>query len=300
MRQLLLDVAERSADYLEGLPERRVAPSAEALEALSWLGGELPDGPTDPAEVVALLDEVGSPATVASAGPRYFGFVTGGSLPAAVAADWLGTAWDTNGGPRASSPVSAVIEEVALEWLVDVLGLPSGTGGGFVTGATMANFTGLCAARSALLRRTGWDVDRQGLFGAPELRVVVGEEVHVSLLKALGLAGLGRDRVERVPVDGQGRMRPRRAASARRPHDPLPAGREREHRRGRSDGGAGRRGPGSGRVGPRRWRLWHVGRGRSGAPIAGRWDRRRRLVGDRRAQVAQRPVRQRAGLRPRP
>jgi glutamate/tyrosine decarboxylase-like PLP-dependent enzyme len=207
MRTLLLDVAERAAVYLDGLADRPVAPTAEALDRLARLGGDMPARPTDPAEVVALLDEVGSPATIASAGPRYFGFVIGGALPAAVAANWLGAAWDNNAGPRPASPVAAHLEDVALRWLVDVLGLPEGAGGGFVTGATMANFTGLAAARHALLERAGWDVEGQGLFGAPPLRVVVGDEVHVSLVKALGLAGLGRDRVERVPADEQGRMR---------------------------------------------------------------------------------------------
>jgi glutamate/tyrosine decarboxylase-like PLP-dependent enzyme len=208
MRKLLLDVAERSADYLDAVGDRPVFPAAGAIDALERLGGDLPDGPTDPAEVVALLDEVGSPATVASAGPRYFGFVVGGSLPAAVGANWLGTAWDSCAGLWAAAPAASYAEGVALGWLVDVLGLPSGTGAGFVTGATMANFSGLGAARHALLERAGWDVERHGLFGAPALRVVVGDEVHVSMLKALGLAGLGRERVERVPVDGQGRMRP--------------------------------------------------------------------------------------------
>ncbi|MGH9117587.1 MAG: pyridoxal phosphate-dependent decarboxylase family protein [Acidimicrobiales bacterium] len=206
MRTLLMDAAERSASYLDGLSTRSVAPPADAIAGLAALGGELPDDPTDPGEVLALLDDVGSPATIASAGPRYFGFVIGGSLPAAVAASWLATAWDNNAGLRVASPVGAHLEAVALAWLVDVLGLPEGTGGGFVTGATMANLTGLAAARHALLRRAGWDVEGLGLFGAPELRVVVGDEVHVSLLKALSLLGLGRDRVVRVPVDDQGRI----------------------------------------------------------------------------------------------
>ena len=206
MRELLMDAAERSANYLDGLDHRSVAPPADAIAGLAALGGELPKDPTDPAEVLALLDEVGSPATIASAGSRYFGFVIGGSLPATVAANWLATAWDNNTGLQVASPVAARLEAVALGWLVDVLGLPEGTGGGFVTGATMANLTGLAAARHALLQRAGWDVEGLGLFGAPELRVVVGEEVHVSLLKALSLLGLGRDRVVRVPVDDQGRM----------------------------------------------------------------------------------------------
>lgn len=207
MDDLLRDTAERASRYLSGLQERRVAPSAEAVGRIKELGGPMPEKPADPAEVLAMLDQIGSPATVASAGGRYFGFVTGGSLPAALAANWLGGAWDQNGVLVASSPVAAAIEEIALGWLVDVLSLPAGTGAGFVTGATMANFTALAAARHAILEASGWQVEAQGLFGAPPITVVVGEEVHVSLLKALSLLGLGHQRVVRVPVDGQGRMR---------------------------------------------------------------------------------------------
>ena len=157
--------------------------------------------------MIALLDEIGSPAAMGSAGPRYFGFVIGGSLPAALAANWLAGAWDQNAGLVAASPIAAKLEEVAMRWLLDVLGLPAGCGVGFVTCATAANFSGLAAARHALLARKGWDVEAQGLFGAPPITVVVGEEVHVSVLKALAMVGFGRDRVTRVPVDGQGRMR---------------------------------------------------------------------------------------------
>src|SRR5574341_1979749 len=206
LEPLLRDAAQRAARYLAGLDERPVAPTQEAVRGLSELDAPLPDGPGDPAEVLAELDEIGSPATVASAGPRFFGFVIGGSLPAALAANWLAAAWDQNAGLIAASPVAARLEEVALRWLVDVLRLPPGTGGGFVTSATLANFAALAAARNALLNRKGWDVEAQGLFGAPEIKVVVGDEVHVSLLKALSLLGLGRERVTRVPVDGQGRM----------------------------------------------------------------------------------------------
>src|SRR5574341_188791 len=205
---LLHRTAAYAAAYLDSLPDRPVFPSSDALAALDALGGPLPDQPADPAVVIDLLDRVGSPATVASAGGRYFGFVTGGSLPAALAANWLAGAWDQNVHLVIASPVGAYLEEVALRWLVDVLRLPGGAGGGFVTGATMANFSGLLAARHALLVRQGWDVEAQGLFGAPPVAVVVGDEVHASLLKALTLAGFGRERVTRVPVDVQGRMRP--------------------------------------------------------------------------------------------
>jgi glutamate/tyrosine decarboxylase-like PLP-dependent enzyme len=205
--QLLSSAAERAGRYLDALAERPVISTPGALDRLSELGGPLPQGPADPAEVLALLDEVGSPATIASAGPRYFGFVIGGTLPACLAANWLATAWDQNAGLRVMSPVAAAVEEISLGWLVEVLGLPPGTGGGFVTGATMANFAGLAAARHEVLARAGWDVESQGLFGAPPVTVIVGDEVHVSLLKALSMLGLGRERVVRVPVDGQGRMR---------------------------------------------------------------------------------------------
>jgi glutamate/tyrosine decarboxylase-like PLP-dependent enzyme len=205
---LIFDAARRAAAYLAGLDDRRVAPSSSVVTELDRLAFAFPSEPTPPEDVLALLDDVGSPATVASAGGRYFGFVIGGALPTAVAASYLATAWDQDCGYHVMSPATARFEEVALGWLTEVLQLPAGTGGGFVTGATMANFSGLAAARHALLARLGWDVERRGLFGAPELRVVVGDHVHISLVKALGMVGLGRDRVIRVPADDQGRMRP--------------------------------------------------------------------------------------------
>ncbi len=207
MKELLTDVTDRVIRYKEKLGARSVGPSKESIDALSRLGGELPDEPTDAQEVVRLLDGFGSPATVATTGSRYFGFVVGGTLPAALAANWLAGAWDECGGGTVTSPLTAVLEEICLGWLLDVLKLPAGTGGGFVTGATMANFTALAAARHALLAKQGWDVEAQGLFGAPPIQVIVGDEVHASLLKALTLVGLGRERVHRVPVDEQGRMR---------------------------------------------------------------------------------------------
>ncbi len=208
MQNLLRQAAERSIHYLESLDQRRVFPDAAALARLAELEGPLPEAPTPPEMILATLDDIGSPATVASAGGRYFGFVTGGTLPAALAANWLAGAWDQPADMVVASPTGAKVEEVAMRWLLDVLALPPEAAVGFVTGGTMANFAGLAAARHALLQRQGWDVEAQGLFGAPPLTVVVSDEVHVSLLKALSLAGLGRDRVIRVPVDGQGRMRP--------------------------------------------------------------------------------------------
>lgn len=207
MHDLLQSAAQRAAHYLNALDTRNVAPSSEALARLNELGGPLPDAPDDPADVLALLDRVGSPATVASAGGRYFGFVVGGTLPAALAANWLAGAWDQNAGMKIMAPVASAVEEIAQRWLLDLLALPAEAGVGFVTGATMANLSALAAARHALLERAGWNVEAQGLFGAPPITVLVGDEVHVSLLKALSILGLGRDRVVRVPVDDQGRMR---------------------------------------------------------------------------------------------
>ena len=207
MEELLRDVTERAIRYHDNLSARSVAPSHEAVGRLAQLREPLPQQPADPREVLALLDEIGSPATVVTAGGRFFGFVTGGSLPAALAANWLAGAWDQNAFSFASSPAAVVLEEVALGWVLDALALPPDCGGAFVTGATMANFTALAAARNAVLSRFGWDVEAGGLFGAPEVRVVVGAEAHPTLLKALGLLGLGRKRLSAVPADGQGRMR---------------------------------------------------------------------------------------------
>ncbi len=205
--RLLQSAARRSAAYLAGLDQRSVAPSSEAVAALSRFHTPMPDVGAEPERVLALLDEVGSPATMAMAGPRFFGFVIGGSLPTALAAHWLATAWDQNTGLFRVTPGTATLETVALGWLLELLRLPSDCGGAFVTGATVANFVGLAAARHAVLRQVGWDVEADGLFGAPPITVVVGEEAHPTLLKSLGLLGLGRDRVLRVPVDDQGRMR---------------------------------------------------------------------------------------------
>jgi glutamate/tyrosine decarboxylase-like PLP-dependent enzyme len=207
MKELLDDAAVRATRYLENLGDRRVGPSSEAVAALSELAGPLPEGPSNPESVLATLDRYGSPATVASAGGRYFGFVTGGSLPAALAANWLASAWDQNVGLWVQSPAAAAFEDVAASWLRTIFGLPASCGVGFVTGATVANFTCLAAARHGILKRAGWNVEEKGLFGAPEVNVVVGEEVHASLLKALSLVGFGKSRLTRVPVDNQGRMK---------------------------------------------------------------------------------------------
>ncbi len=208
MRELLQDTAERAILYLEGLNARNVQPTPEAVAKLKQLDTPLPDDSTEPEAVIQLLDEICSPATTAMAGPRYFGFVTGGSLPVTVAANWLAGAWDQNNALYTMAPAMASLEQVALRWLIDVLGLPSECGGAFVTGATMANLSALAAARHAVLQQAGWNVEADGLFGAPPIMVVVGAEAHPSLFKALGLLGLGRNRVVKVPADSQGRLRP--------------------------------------------------------------------------------------------
>jgi glutamate/tyrosine decarboxylase-like PLP-dependent enzyme len=205
-RALLEDAARRAQAYLAGLADRGVAPSPAAVEALAALDFPLPTAGRGAAEVLALLDDVGSPATVASAGPRYFGFVTGGALPAAVAAAWLTAAWDQNTALAMMSPAAARLDGVALRWVIELLGLPADAGGGFVTGATMANVTCLAAARDAVLARAGWDAAGQGLVGAPPISVVVGAEAHTTVRKALGLVGLGRGRAIALPADDQGRI----------------------------------------------------------------------------------------------
>jgi len=204
---LLADAARRAQAYLDRLDTRPVAPSATEVAALARLDEPLPRGPGAAADTLALMDEIGSPATVASAGPRYFGFVTGGALPAAVAAGWLASAWDQNGAMRVMSPAASAIEATARRWLVEILGLPSETHVSFATGTTTADMTTLIAARRAVLQRHGWDVERQGLAGAPRIRVIVGEAVHTTLYRALSVVGVGRDQIHHVPADDQGRMR---------------------------------------------------------------------------------------------
>jgi glutamate/tyrosine decarboxylase-like PLP-dependent enzyme len=205
--QLLEHAKNAAVDYLNGVDNRSIVPRPEAIAALDQLGGPVPETPTDPEAVLALLHQYGSPATIANAGGRYFGFVNGGCVPAALAAGWMVNAWDQNAAMHVQSPAAVGLEEIAIEWVRQLLGLPDGTAGAVTTGATMANFCSLAAARHALLERAGWDVENDGLYGAPELTVVIGEEAHSSVIKALGMLGLGRRRVLRVPVDGEGRMR---------------------------------------------------------------------------------------------
>ena len=205
--QILDDAARRAIAYLNSLHNRPVSPRRDAIERLNLLETPVPQESTASGEVLARLDEFVSPATMAMAGPRFFGFVIGGSLPVTLAANWLAAAWDQNAGYDAPTPGVARLEEIAQRWLLEMLDLPKQCAVGFVTGATVANFTALAAARNAVLKRCGWSVEADGLFGAPPIQVVVGEECHPTLLKSLGMLGLGRSRLTRVPADSQGRMR---------------------------------------------------------------------------------------------
>ena len=207
-QEILADAATRALRYLQTIRERHVGVTQEALDRLPALGGALPAQGQAPKAVLLMLDEIGSPATLASTGGRLFGGVIGGALPATVAAHWLAAAWDQNACLFDFSPVAAYLEDVVLGWLLSLLGLPPTSGGSFVTGTQMADVTALAAARHALLRKVGWDVEGDGLFGAPPVSVIVGEEVHATMLKALAVLGFGRNRVYLVAADSQGRMKP--------------------------------------------------------------------------------------------
>ena len=205
MRELLAKAAVYASDYLDALPERSVCALPGAAEALvRALDTPLPEQRSDTAEVLDFLNRLGGPATTASAGGRYFGFVTGGSLPASLASHVLASAWDQNAFGWVSSPAAAAFEETALRWIKQALGIPPSVEGALTTGATMAHFACLAAARNRVLTDAGWDVEANGLFGAPEITVVVGEEAHASLFKVLSMLGFGRARVVRLPVDEQG------------------------------------------------------------------------------------------------
>jgi len=198
--------AEHAARFLDSLPDRHVGPRADHDALRAALAVPLSDDGEDAAAVVDALAAGADPGIIASAGPRYFGFVIGGSLPVALAADWLTSAWDQNTGLFATSPANSVCEEIAREWLLDLLDLPRDAGLGFVTGCQMANFTALAAARNGVLRKRGWNVETHGLYGAPRVHIVVGAEAHVTVHTSLRMLGFGTQLVV-VPADGQGRMR---------------------------------------------------------------------------------------------
>lgn len=198
--------ADRALEYVAAIDDREAAPTAAAVVALGRLGGDLPAGPSDVGATLDLLAEVGGPATMATTGAHYFGFVNGATLPAALGASFLTNAWDQNAALPVMSPVAAAVHEITRGWLVDLLGLAAATDVAYVTGATVANATCLAAARDALLAAHGWDVQADGMFGAPPIQVVVGAKAHSTLRKSLGLVGLGRDRGIVVPADDQGRI----------------------------------------------------------------------------------------------
>jgi glutamate/tyrosine decarboxylase-like PLP-dependent enzyme len=203
-RDLLRRTAEIAADYLESLGERPVFPRVTPEQLREALGGPLPEEPLDPEQVLNDLAAGAEPGVVAMGSGRYFGFVIGGALPAALAADWLTSAWDQNAGLYVGGPSASVVEQVTREWLVELLGLPAEASIGFVTGTQMAHVTGLAAARFHVLDAIGWDVGRDGLTGAPGVRVLVGEKRHVTVDRALRLLGLGAPTV--VAADDQGRL----------------------------------------------------------------------------------------------
>jgi glutamate/tyrosine decarboxylase-like PLP-dependent enzyme len=204
IRKLLQRTAEIAADYLDSLEQRPVFPQVTADELRQALGGPLPETPTDPQEVVERLAKAADPGLVATGSGRYFGFVIGGGLPAALAADWLASAWDQNAGLYAGGPSASVVEQIVRDWVCALLRLPGHSSIGFVTGTQMGSVTALAAARFRVLERAGWDVGQQGLAGAPRVRVLVGEKRHVTIDRALRLLGLGAP--EAVAADSQGRM----------------------------------------------------------------------------------------------
>jgi glutamate/tyrosine decarboxylase-like PLP-dependent enzyme len=197
---------EYALHYIQNVDSRNVAPTNQALANLSYFKEEFPFNGSEPTEILKLLHEYGSPATVAQTGGRYFGFVNGGAIPAALAAKWISDVWDQNAALNVMSPIASTLEEVCEKWIVELLGLPKETAAGFVGGGSTATLCGLAAARNSLLKRSGYDVSKYGLFNAPPIRVVVSEEAHSSVFKALSILGLGTERIEKVKSDSEGRM----------------------------------------------------------------------------------------------
>jgi glutamate/tyrosine decarboxylase-like PLP-dependent enzyme len=208
MKTLLQKTCDIAIDFLESLPGREVGRPVDYSALLATMGGNLPQNGEDPLHVIEHLTKTTASALVASPGPRYFGFVIGGSVPAALAADWLTSTWDQNAVLFVSSPAAAAAEEISRRWVLNLLGLPVEMTAGFTTSATMANFTALAAARHAMLKQGSWDVEERGLFNAPEIAVAASEESHVTIFASLQMLGLGRSRIIKIATDGQGRMRP--------------------------------------------------------------------------------------------
>ncbi len=205
-KTLLEQARQYVYEYIDAVSERAVFPDVKAIENLDRFDEPLPERSQNGADTLDMLNAYGAPATVAQTGGRYFGFVNGGVIPTALAARWMADAWDQNPALYVISPVVGKLEQVCESWLRELLELPDGTVAGYVSGSSTATLCGLAAARYELLKRLDWDVNAQGLFGAPPIRVIVSEQAHSSVFKALALLGLGKDRLERVPADGQGRI----------------------------------------------------------------------------------------------
>jgi glutamate/tyrosine decarboxylase-like PLP-dependent enzyme len=204
MNDLIESVKQKAVEYMETIDKRIVFPSTDDIDNLSLFDEEFPEKSTDPIDTIELLDRIGSKASVASTGGRYFGFVVGGVLPATLGASWLASTWDQNAGIWAASPIASKLEEISIKWLKEILHLPLSCEGSLLTGTTMANFVALSAARNKLLKQNGWDIDKDGLYGAPKLNLIIGEEAHITIYKAIKMLGLGNRHITKVPVDSQG------------------------------------------------------------------------------------------------
>lgn len=205
-RNLFEQAKSYAYEYMDNVNERAVFPTEDAINRLDVFDETLPEKPSDPSEILRFLHEYGSPATVAQTGGRYFGFVNGSANPVAVASKWLSDVWDQNTALYVMSPIASQLEAICEKWLVDIFRLPTGTVAGLVSGTSVATICGLAAGRNEILKRLDWDLNLKGLFNAPKVRVVLGEQAHSSVFKALSLLGFGEENVERVPVDDQGRM----------------------------------------------------------------------------------------------
>ena len=206
---LLLDqVRQFAGEYIDDRERRRVFPDEKSLKAMDALDEPLPENPSTAAVVLRQLHQIGSNAAVNQTAGRYFGFVNGGILPVGLAARWMADVWDQNTAHYVMSPINSRLEEICERWMISLLGLPEGSAAGFVSGTTIANFSGLCAGRNELLRRRGWDVAKRGLYGAPRIRIIAGADAHAAVHKSISMLGLGSDNVELVAADDHGRMRP--------------------------------------------------------------------------------------------
>ena len=209
-RNVLACAHQQALEYVEGIADRRVTPDADDIARLVAFDEPLSEAPRDPVETLRLLHRAGSPAAMATAGGRFFGLVTGGALPVAVGANWMATAWDQVALNGVIAPSAQKLEDVATGWLLDLLGLPSAASVGYVTGTSMAHFTCLAAARGELLLRQDHDVVARGLRDSPPLRILVSDDIHISITKTLTLLGFGVQQIERLPADRQGRIRAER------------------------------------------------------------------------------------------